>query len=296
MAKTRATSGTEADSPARSESPASPVNRDDSASLLAALATPKGQEIIEVAAQLFLEKGYDATGLTELASRIGLLKGSLYHYITTKDDLLFAIIDRVHRTSLSNMVDWQPVDGSVYLKLRMFIKGHVAHFADNFVFASVFMHDFRSLSAARREVIVAERDVYDGYLRTLLRQGQAEEVICPDLDSKAVSMGIFGMMNWMYRWYKPGGSVTPDVLGDQFADMVLGGLVCQPSEHRAGHKRMLGSPTAADQQARNNQPDRDVDLGEVLAAAQRAAVRSAPAGSAVHPSPVTRRRALRAPQ
>jgi len=71
---------------------------------------------------LFVEKGYDATGLTELASRIGLLKGSLYHYIATKDDLLFAIIDHVHRTSLSNMVDWQPADGSVHLKIRMFIK------------------------------------------------------------------------------------------------------------------------------------------------------------------------------
>ncbi|WP_165774260.1 TetR/AcrR family transcriptional regulator [Mycolicibacterium sphagni] len=253
------------------------AERDETSRLLAALATPKGQEIVDAAAQLFVEKSYDATGLTELASRIGMLKGSLYHYITTKDDLLFAIIDKVHQTSLANMVRWQPVDGSVHLKLRMFIKGHVAHFVENFTFASVFIHDFRSLSAARRQVIVAERDVYDGYLRTLLRQGQAEGVVCPDLDAKSVSMGIFGMMNWMYRWYSPEGSISPEALGDQFADLILGGVVCEPRQHRTGHKRTLGSPLMPDHEADlAHNVDQDVDLEQVLRAAQRAAVRATP--------------------
>src|ERR1700684_2126686 len=59
------------------------------------------QRMIEVAAQIFYDRGYDATSIQEIADRLGLLKGSLYHYISSKEDILWTIILRQHRSALA---------------------------------------------------------------------------------------------------------------------------------------------------------------------------------------------------
>ena len=51
-------------------------------------------------------------------------------------------------------------------------------------------------------------------------------MVCPDIDPKLAAMGIFGMMNWVYQWYRSDGQSGPDVVGRTFANIVLGGLAC----------------------------------------------------------------------
>ena len=75
---------------------------------------------------------------------------------------------------------------------------------------AVFFQDFRSLNGERRQVIVEERDLYDSFLRDLIRQGQDEGIICPDIEPKLAAITVLGMMNWIYHWYKPGGELSAD--------------------------------------------------------------------------------------
>ena len=197
--------------------------------------------IVEAAAVVFKEKGYEAASTAEIGTRVGLLKGSLYYYIETKEDLLFAVIQEVHQAFLSNRMTCEQVQGSAAVKMRMFIEGHVAVNAREATRATVFYRDFNSLNSERRALIIAERDHYDRFLRGLIGQGQEEGVFCGDLDPKITSIAILAMMNHVFQWYQLGGDLTPGDVGRQYADLLLGSLVCPG--HTPGHLSRLGRET-----------------------------------------------------
>lgn len=182
------------------------------------------EDIFNAAARIFNEKGYAATSIQDVADAVGILKGSLYYYIDSKEDLLFQIIQDVHRVSLEWLEALEASPDETLVKLRTFIEGHVANNARNLEKIGVFFHDFRSLSPERRAVIVAERDRYDGFLRDLVRRGQQEGVLRADADPKLTSMAVLGAMNWLYQWYQPGGGAEPEQVAREFANLILAGL------------------------------------------------------------------------
>lgn len=197
--------------------------------------SPRLREIYDAAARIFHEKGYDATSIQDVADAVGILKGSLYYYIDTKQDLLFGIIDEVHREYLRSLELWEEIDGDALTRLRAFIEGHIRVNAHNITKIGVFFHDFRALDGARRERIVRERDRYDGYLRQLIRDGQGEGTIAADVDPKLVAIGILGMMNWMYHWWREDGPNSAAQVASEYADLLLAGLVAdRASGPRAG--------------------------------------------------------------
>jgi TetR/AcrR family transcriptional regulator, cholesterol catabolism regulator len=198
------------------------------------------QEVIAAAARLFQEKGYEATSIQDIADELGILKGSLYYYIDTKEDLLFAIIQEVHETALEGLEASRKVDGNALVKIRAFVFNQVMHIATHVERAGVFFQDFRSLSPDRRALIIEERDVYERFLRDLIEQGQREGVICPDIDPKFAALAILGTFNWMYQWYRPSGERTPDEIATIFADFLLPTLACDGDTHVPGHHSALG--------------------------------------------------------
>jgi AcrR family transcriptional regulator len=199
------------------------------------------QEILDAAARVFHEKSYESTSIQDIADAVGILKGSVYYYITSKEDLLFEILQGVHEDALKNLEAAETTPGDALQKIRVFVTLHVTHNAENLVKMAVFFHDFRSLSEERRRIIVEERDIYDNHLRQLIIAGQKEKVVCPDLDPKLTSIEILGMMNWIYHWYKPGGPQSPARLANAMADFVIAGLACDPATHVPGHRGSLAA-------------------------------------------------------
>ncbi len=198
------------------------------------------QELIDAAAKIFQDKGYEAASIQDVADALGILKGSVYYYIDSKEDLLFAAIQEVHESALANMEKIRELDEPPLTLIRLFIESHVKHVSDNLVKATVFFHDFRSLDPKRHEYIVSERDSYDAFLRELIMRGQAEGSICKDVDPKLATLAILGMMNWTYQWYRVGGSMDSATIGRQFADFALAGLACDPATHKAKHRSQIG--------------------------------------------------------
>lgn len=203
------------------------------------------QEVIATAARLFQEQGYEATSIQDIADELGILKGSLYYYIETKEDLLFAIIQEVHETALESLEASRGVEGNALVKIRAFVFNQVRHIASHVERAGVFFQDFRSLSPERRQLIIEERDIYEQFLRGLIEQGQSEGVICSDLDPKFATLAILGTFNWMYQWYRPSGDRTPDEIAAIFADFLLPTLACDPAAHAPGHRGAIGVLGAA---------------------------------------------------
>ncbi len=236
------------------------------------------QELIDAAAKIFQDKGYEAASIQDIADALNILKGSVYYYIDTKEDLLFAAIDQVHRSALANMDKLRQLDDPPLTLIRLFIESHIKHISDNLVKATVFFHDFRSLDRERHDYIVAERDEYDAFLRGLIARGQADGSICPDIDPKLATLAILGMMNWSYQWYRVGGGLDPMEIGRQFADIALGGLACDPETHKAGHSGEIGKIPPNISISRGGTPIVvDVDAGTAAAARPRASRKRAAA-------------------
>lgn len=199
------------------------------------------QEILQAAAQVFHEKGYESTSIQDIADAVGILKGSLYYYITSKEDLLFEIIQGVHEEALANLAKIRDLDGGALQRIRAFVVVHFTHSATNRVRMAVFVQDFRSLQGRRREIIVEERDLYDTFLRDLIRQAQEEGTVCPDIAPKTAAITVLGMMNWIYQWYRPGGDLSVAEIANAYGDFVVAGLACDPTTHVRGHRRAIAA-------------------------------------------------------
>jgi AcrR family transcriptional regulator len=198
-------------------------------------------EILDAAAQVFHDKGYDSTSIQDIADAVGILKGSLYYYITSKEDLLYDIIQEVHRDGLKNLARIAALEGTALQKIRAFVVVHFTHNAENLVKVGVFFKDFRSLGEERRKVIVEERDEYENFLRDLIKAGHRDGTVCRDLEPKLSAITILGMLNWLYQWYRPEGEWSATAIANAYGDFVVAGLSCDPASHTPGHRRALAS-------------------------------------------------------
>jgi AcrR family transcriptional regulator len=220
-----------------------PAKRSARAEGKPAPARRRRQEILDAAARIFHEKGYESTSIQDIADAVGILKGSLYYYIETKEDLLYDIVREVHQTAEASLFQVDEAEGDALVKIRAFVHSLLLFNAGNLSKVAVFFHDYRSLSPERQLTIIAERDRTDELLRRLIRQGQAEGTICPDISPKIAGIGILGLLNWIYHWYRPdGGGVSAAELAEAYADFVVAGLACDSTTHHAGHRGVVGAP------------------------------------------------------
>jgi TetR/AcrR family transcriptional regulator, cholesterol catabolism regulator len=199
------------------------------------------RELIDASMRVFSAQGYDSTSIQDIADEIGILKGSIYYYIDTKEDLLFEILREVHEEAMAQVAEAIAIDGDPLQKLRAAVTTLSTFNAENTVRMGIFFQDFRSLSAKRRKEIVQERDQYDDVLRRLIREGQEAGLMCPDLDPKLTAMAIMGMVNWISQWYKPAGVRRSRQIGTAYADFVLSAVACTPERHVPGRLAELGA-------------------------------------------------------
>lgn len=176
-------------------------------------------QIYETAARLFYEKGYASTSLQDLANAVGLQKGSLYHYISSKEDLLFGITEYAHSFFLELVEGTEDPDLSPLENLERTFRAHAEFAAEHFHVTAAFYNDRSALSLERQQRVVQTRDAYEGKLRQLVRDGQAAGEIAADLDPRMAVFGVLGMINWINQWYRPNGPTTPAQIADTFASL-----------------------------------------------------------------------------
>jgi TetR/AcrR family transcriptional regulator, cholesterol catabolism regulator len=182
-------------------------------------------EVLNTAAQLFYRKGYNATAVQDIADELGMLKGSVYYYMDSKEDLLFEIIMGGHVSLLTLLQDVMRLEElPPREQLREFIRRHTTFVAENLVLLRIFFDDFRSLSDERRATVIKERDQYDEMVRSILTRGQESGAFHRNFDPKIVAMGILGMTNWVYQWFREDGALSARQVGDQLADLAIDGV------------------------------------------------------------------------
>ena len=182
------------------------------------------QEVMDVAARIFNDKGYEATSIQEIAEEVGILKGSLYYYIDTKEDLLFGVIQEAYDAALGVIEELDERDGSALEMIEALVRRHAEVFAATRLQSSVFFREFRALSEERQKTIREAADVYNRFVVAQIRRGQRSGEIKPEINARLAAIGIIGMMNSMAFWYRPDGAATAAQIGKEFSQLVIGGL------------------------------------------------------------------------
>jgi AcrR family transcriptional regulator len=182
------------------------------------------RRMIEVAAHMFAEKGYDATSVQDIADDLGILKGSLYHYIDSKDDLLWAVISKQHETAMSLAERCEAMDDTPRAKLSAFIDGYVQSLAKEQVFATVYLQDVNALSPERRAIVVDGRTRYHRFVADTLKQGQAIGQFRQDLIPAVTANALLGMLTSTFRWYRAGTRYAPKTVIAQCKALILDGV------------------------------------------------------------------------
>jgi len=182
------------------------------------------QEILDAAAEIFYRKGYADTSVQDVADAVGILKGSLYYYIDSKEDLLFQMLLEVHEDAKAVVVDTAGLGLPPLDRLRAYIKRHVEYNAHNLHKIAVYYHDFGLLTPERRRQIGEQRNYYETFVISLITEAQENDEVGPSVDPQLLSNAIFGTVNWLYTWYREGRSVAPEYLGDLYAELLVGGI------------------------------------------------------------------------
>jgi TetR/AcrR family transcriptional regulator, cholesterol catabolism regulator len=194
-------------------------------------------DIVEIAAQLFAAQGYEGTSLQDIAVAVGVLKGSLYHYISSKEDLLFDVVKVSHEGLHENLDTCRALGGNALEQLVAFSYGHVVlnTTRERFTRGAVYIRDGGKLPPDKREVVVASRDEYERYLRQILRSGQEQGLIDPDVHPRVCSFAILGVVNSYLRWFDPAGPMSREELAREFAAFTLASVRVH-FDHAPGHR------------------------------------------------------------
>lgn len=180
------------------------------------------ERVIAKAAELWARNSYHGTGIAELCDAVGLGRGALYHYIGSKEALLY----RISKTQLDRMNDQAEELLRAGLPaeelLRELARGLLRNIATHRAEWTVFFREYIALTGENRDHIVAARERYEGYWRQALDRGVAEGTLRPL--PKLFVKGILGMLNYTYLWFAAEGPITPEQLGDDFIDTLLDGM------------------------------------------------------------------------
>jgi AcrR family transcriptional regulator len=166
-----------------------------------------GDRLLVLAAELFRERGYGATTTRELSSRLGVKKASLYHHISSKEDLLFEIsVESLRRigTAVRAACEAAPEDG----RLSALIDAHLmVALADRDMHTTMLV-EMRALSAGRKAEVLAKRDDYERYVEAVIEESQGAGRVRGDISPKYLTLALLNLLNWTIFWYDPEGDRT----------------------------------------------------------------------------------------
>jgi AcrR family transcriptional regulator len=180
-------------------------------------------QMLQVARKLFSEKGYHATTIRDIADQTGVLSGSLYAHIRTKEDLLFEITCDVADQFVTMLKAITSSHLSATAKFRRALTAHIAIVAEHIDAATVFSHEWKALSEARKQVIKSKRDAYEQMWAEILQEGAARGEF-RQTDLRFARMTVLSVANWLYQWYDPHGELSVDEVAQRLADNLLLGI------------------------------------------------------------------------
>lgn len=180
------------------------------------------ETILAHAARLFAQHGYEGTSLQQVAAAVGITKAAIYHYFPTKQVMYEAIvIDLLDRLDIQvrGCVDATDHAG----RLRQVMIGHAEFFEANYTEFVTLLHGVSGLSRVISESEASVRDRYENFVREVVANG-IEAGAFTQGEVKVIARACLSLLNWMSRWYRPGGALRARAFAEDYFEMIYLGL------------------------------------------------------------------------
>lgn len=183
-------------------------------------------EILAAAAQVFAEEGYDRASIRGVAERAGVSVAGLYYYVRSKEELLYliqfhAFDELVERFKTESAELTEPVE-----RLRLLIRNHLQRFLPNMAELIVCSREIDRLVGDLRKDIENKHREYFGLALSIFNQlAEREGGAAPSVEPRMAALAMFGSINWVHTWYRPGSGSSAEVMTEDLLRLYLRGVL-----------------------------------------------------------------------
>lgn len=182
------------------------------------------ERLVEVALELFADKGFESTSVQDVVDAAGVTKGAMYHYFASKDELLAEIYARVLRMQLSRLEDFVNAPGTVTERIAAAAADVVVTAIANIPSGKIFFRSLHQLNPEQEQLVRAQRRRYHDMFRQLVVDGQEAGELRSDIDADLVVDYYFGAIHHLPTWWRADRGPAPEVVGEKFARLLLDSL------------------------------------------------------------------------
>ncbi|MBB4685640.1 TetR/AcrR family transcriptional regulator [Amycolatopsis jiangsuensis] len=180
------------------------------------------ESLLQVAAKLFNERGYDGTSMEDLSRKLGITKSAIYHHVPGKEELLRLAVDRALDGLFAVADETAELAGPAIERLEHLVRGSVLVLADRLPFVTLLLR-VRGNTKVERAALARRRE-FDHLVTDLVKQAEAEGDVRPDLDPAVAARLLFGTVNSLIEWYRPRRDSPATDLADAVCKMAFEGL------------------------------------------------------------------------
>lgn len=180
------------------------------------------ESLLAVAITVFNERGYDGTSMEDLSRRLGISKSSIYYHVDSKEDLLRLALDRALDGLFAVAGQVKADDRPAIERLEHLVRGSVHVLAERLPCVSLLLRA-RGNTATERRALTRRRE-FDEIVADLVKQAERDGDIRPDVDPAVTARLLFGMVNSLVEWYRPGRAAADDALADAVCAVAFDGL------------------------------------------------------------------------
>jgi AcrR family transcriptional regulator len=183
------------------------------------------QEVLERATEVFARRGYASATVQDIADELGILKGSIYYYIDSKEDLLFELFEQIHAEMDRLLEQVRAADAADPLeRLGLYVRSQTIYNLTNLMKVSVYYNDLGQLDPERRALIERRRVAHEAFVGGLIKEAQAGGLIDGNRDPRVLVHQVFAIIIGPYRWFRPRGRPTVDEIAVASVQFVTAGL------------------------------------------------------------------------
>ena len=185
------------------------------------------ESVLAVAVKLFNERGYDGTSMEDLSRKLGITKSAIYHHVDSKQDLLRLAVNRALDALFTEVGQLAEVDGRAIDRLEHLVRGSVLVLAGQLPFVTLLLR-VRGNTKVEREALARRRE-FDRLVAGLVAEAAAEGDLRSDIDPAITARLLFGLVNSLIEWYRPGGATAAADLADTVVAVAFDGLRVRPA-------------------------------------------------------------------
>ncbi len=205
-------------------------------------------EILDYATEVFAEKGYEGASMRDLSRLSGISLAGLYYYFESKEKLLYFIQQHTFKTIMERLRQRLAASNDPETRIRIFVQNHVDYSVAKQKAMKVLSHEDDILkNGYGAELLAIKREYYRicvGLVDDLIKSNAVKSggVQAGAINTRTAVMGLFGMMNWLYTWYRPRVDPDAEVVAREFSDIFLSGIRSARPEVKDGNASAKSSP------------------------------------------------------